>query len=229
MNFYARRFRRILPTLVLVVLATVFASALLLSAALGEVQRVSGSAIAALLFSANLYFLHLSANYFSVRADYQPLLHTWSLSVEEQFYLIWPTLLAVTHAVTRRSRSPVLWLNLVLIAVIVASLASAIILISRSDDWAFYFPAARAWELGAGALLANAPSTFHGIPRRWGFAASILGLGLIVAGVAIISPDSVNPLVLIAAAVVGTVLIISATRWIQPDRSAVCCRHIPWW
>jgi peptidoglycan/LPS O-acetylase OafA/YrhL len=208
MDFYARRFRRILPTLVLVVLVTVFTSALLLSAALGEVQRVSGSAIAALLFSANLWFFHLSANYFSVGADYEPLLHTWSLSVEEQFYFLWPALLAATHAVTRRSRSPALWLNLILIAVIVASLACAIVLSFRHDELAFYFTAARAWELGTGGLLATAPSSFHRIPRQCGLAASFLGLGLIVAGVALISPDRVNPILLIAVAVTGTALII---------------------
>jgi len=135
-EFYARRARRILPAAFLCVLVTLALSFALLPSA-GDVAR---SAASAGLFVANVFFQHATGDYWSDSADTMPLLHLWSLSVEEQFYLLWPLVLLAG----RRWLPWVAALSLALFAWWSYADPSA----------AFYQMPARAWELAAGGLIA---------------------------------------------------------------------------
>lgn len=138
-EFYARRARRILPAAFLCVAVTLGLSFLLLPSA-GDVAR---SAAAAGLFVANLFFQSATGDYWSADAASMPLLHLWSLSVEEQFYLAWPVVL-----IAARKRPNVLWF------VFAASFALYAWLSYADPNAAFYQTPARAWELAAGGLVA---------------------------------------------------------------------------
>jgi peptidoglycan/LPS O-acetylase OafA/YrhL len=153
-HFYARRIRRLLPTLVLVIVATLVAGMILLSPALGEVQSLSRSAIAALLVFANVFFLR-EVDYFAGPAEFQPLLHTWSLSVEEQYYMAWPALMIAVWWIGARFRQPRTFLVVTLWLIIVLSIAIAVVAQARQVAWAFYLTPARAWELAIGGLAAT--------------------------------------------------------------------------
>lgn len=157
-RFYSRRFRRLLPAafVTLVVSALVFSA---IGSPLDVVNAV-GSFKAAFLYSANWYFIHQSQQYFGANIDTNPILHFWSLAVEEQFYLIWPLALGGAFALTRRLDHAA-QLRLIRIAVAVAALASMVWALSlRATDMnrAYYGTDARAYELLGGALLALAPT-----------------------------------------------------------------------
>lgn len=96
-TFYARRIRRLFPALYAVLLTTLFASAWILTP-LGPLQDLSFSAAATALYGSNIYFWRARNHYFAESSDLQPLLHTWSLGVEEQFYIVWPLLFALAWA-----------------------------------------------------------------------------------------------------------------------------------
>jgi peptidoglycan/LPS O-acetylase OafA/YrhL len=209
LEFYARRVRRILPTLVLVVLTTVIASFFLLSSALGEIQRVLHSGFATILMAGNLYFLHGAEDYFGVRSEFQPLLHTWSLSVEEQFYLVWPAVLALSYLVCARTGNPRRWLVITIALLIAMSAACAVMLASWRNAWAFYLAPARGWELGIGGILAILLPSARGVSLRLASVASALGLLLIVIGIATVSSQHFSPLVMAAFPVLGTSLVIA--------------------
>lgn len=146
--FYARRMRRLLPALLVLVAATVAAAAWLLSPALGEVQATARAGVASLALVSNLLFLRETGNYFDRPAGQVPLLHIWSLSVEEQFYLAWPLLLAGALALWRgRARWAV-------VAFALASWALAWRLAYVSPDIPFYITPARGWEFAVGGALA---------------------------------------------------------------------------
>ncbi|MGJ4893790.1 acyltransferase family protein [Bradyrhizobium oligotrophicum] len=144
-NFYARRVRRIFPSLIIVLTCCLVAGGLLFWA--DDFARLGKHTAAGAGFVANLA-LWQEANYFDVASDTKVLLHLWSLGVEEQFYLVWPALMLLAW----RSR-----LNrFVLIAAILAlSLVYSIKATSTDPVAAFYSPASRLWELAAGASLAN--------------------------------------------------------------------------
>ncbi|MDP3856904.1 MAG: acyltransferase family protein [Stagnimonas sp.] len=145
LRFYQRRARRILPALLAVLLATTLAAGWLL---LPDAYRDFGGSLAATaLFASNFYFWSQS-DYFSTAAESLPLLHTWSLAIEEQFYLLLPLLLMALH---RRGLAQLRWL--------IATLALGSLLLGEwqlrhSADDAFYLLPARSWELLLGSLLA---------------------------------------------------------------------------
>jgi peptidoglycan/LPS O-acetylase OafA/YrhL len=152
-DFYARRARRILPSLALVTSATLILGWVFLLPD-GEQQNLAKSAIASALFVSNIFFWQVNNDYFADRAELQPLLHTWSLSVEEQYYLVWPALLLILWAVERYCR---LRANcLVAGAVLIFSISSFVLSIhwaGASPLSAFFLTPSRVWELGTGAAL----------------------------------------------------------------------------
>lgn len=146
-SFYERRMRRIFPALFVVLFFSIAAASVLFAP--HDLMFFGKSMVATTCFISNIFFIRYSgnANYFN-DSSYQPLLHTWSLSVEEQFYLLFPATLAVlTWRMKGKTRQ-------VLILLAAASLFWSIFLVHRSPTPAFYSILPRAWELLAGSLLA---------------------------------------------------------------------------
>lgn len=144
-HFYERRFRRIMPALSLMILAVLAAACWLYLP--GDIEGVPKSALAATLFASNLWFF-TDTGYFAGGADVKPLLHSWSLAVEEQFYIGFPILLMLVARFAAR------WRGLIVGAIAAISLALAIALQRDTSGFTFYLLPTRAWELFAGALLA---------------------------------------------------------------------------
>ncbi len=145
LKFYERRARRILPALFVVLIACLpFAWAWLIPS---DFKTFSQSLISVSLFSSNIFFW-LKSNYFSPDAELNPLLHTWSLSVEEQYYVFFPILLALTWRLGRY------WTVIILALLAVASLVAAQWLSMAGPQAAFYLLPSRGWELLIGALTA---------------------------------------------------------------------------
>ncbi|WP_162596349.1 acyltransferase family protein [Methylobacterium sp. 17Sr1-1] len=147
-DFYARRIRRILPALVATLVLTSLAAYWILLPP--QLEEYAGSAAASALSVANLYFWRASG-YFDAAALYRPLLHTWSLSVEEQFYFVLPvSLLLLVRLRVRR-----LWLPFAAIALL--SFGLSLYAGRHAPTANFYLLPTRAWELLVGTLLAMAP------------------------------------------------------------------------
>ena len=144
-RFYERRVRRILPALVAVLIFVFIAGyfALLPS----EMKELGQSILAALFSAANIFFWK-SSSYFQAPALSKPLLHTWSLAVEEQFYVVFPILLLLLHRLPRR------YLKLAILLMALASFAASATGVYTHAGATFYLPHTRAWELLLGTILA---------------------------------------------------------------------------
>lgn len=198
-GFYWRRVRRIFPALLLVLAATLALGWRVLLpdefAALGK-HVAAGAA-----FVSNLA-LWREAGYFDAAAEFKPLLHLWSLGIEEQYYLLWPVML---YAFSRSRRA----LPAMILAVGVASFALNIALVGSHPTWAFYLPVTRFWELlGGSALAFLAGRTKYRLPQ--GNAASLAGVALIVAGLVLLDRDRAFPGWWALLPVGGTMLVIAA-------------------
>ncbi len=199
LEFYRRRFLRIGPPLLFVILAVLVAAQFVLFPF--ELRALGETAVAAALFVSNIYF-YLTTDYFDAPARSVPLLHTWSLAVEEQFYLAFPALLWALHRWARR------YLVAILVALMFSSFVLSLFGAELARFFTFYLLPTRAWELGAGALLALKPA--RSIPSRfWREAAGWLGLALVVAPVLYLSETSVFPGLNALPPVLGAVLLIA--------------------
>ena len=155
-GFYERRIRRIFPALFLVVFATLAVAAMVMLPP--DLSRLGASVLSTSLFAANFHFWKQRLNYLLDKPDFEPLLHTWSLAIEEQFYLLFPIFLLALIRFFKR-------LDLVFLSVAAASLALSVYLSATRPHAAFYFSPSRAWELMLGAWLA-ATNVTGMVPRR---------------------------------------------------------------
>jgi peptidoglycan/LPS O-acetylase OafA/YrhL len=160
-SFYERRAKRILPAFFVVVGFCYIAGSLLLAPK--ELQRFAAQAMGALTSTSNIYFWR-RANYFAPSAETQPLLMTWSLGVEEQFYLFFPLLMMMLHRWSRGIRFFALG------SLSAIALSIGVFQVTRLPIAAFYLLPSRWWELGCGTLLGlyeNSPSFAQQKERRW--------------------------------------------------------------
>lgn len=196
-HFYERRVKRIFPALVMVLAASSAAAWLLLTPE--RLIEFGESVAATSVFGSNFYFWK-SVDYFSTKAHVQPLLHTWSLAVEEQFYIFYPLLLYVVT----RLRLP---LHYILLACGAVSLVLAAVLLYLMPGAVFYLLPFRAWELIVGALIAaGVPSR----PRSAGTASSaaVLGMAMMILPMLLYEPGTAFPGLAAVPPVIGAGLMI---------------------
>jgi peptidoglycan/LPS O-acetylase OafA/YrhL len=148
-EFYARRVRRIFPALIVVMLTTLAAGIAILLP--GELTSLARNAIASASFSSNLMLLS-EVGYFDLDAHAKPLLHLWSLGIEEQFYLAWPLALWIC---------PRRWRLVLVCGIIILSFGLNVALVKTHPAATFYLPFTRAWELMAGAAITGVAIASH--------------------------------------------------------------------
>lgn len=201
--FYDRRMRRILPALLLVIFASLVAGWVLLLPV--DFRSLGYQAASAATGVSNVYFLH-NTSYFDPAAGTLPLLHTWTLGVEEQFYLFWPLVALLIWRLSAGSRRATVAF---LAVVILLSFGWAAYTVGVNAKIAFYMLPGRAWELALGALLAFAPA----LPRRWlGEGAVAVGLALIAVSVFTLDDDSAFPGLNAVPPCLGAALIVWPSR-----------------
>ena len=150
-NFYARRARRLLPISAVVLLATAVASAIILEP--GRIHDVGIDTVAAGLFSSNWVFAGRATDYLASAGAPSPLQHYWSLSLEEQFYVVWPVLLMIGSLVDRRLLKKIT-VPAMISMITVASFVVSVMLTAENPGYSYFGLHTRAWELGLGALIA---------------------------------------------------------------------------
>lgn len=201
LDFYIRRINRIFPALALVLAFSIGLGLLTLYP--NELTSLGRSIAAGAGFIANLNF-YAEAGYWDTASKLKPLLHLWSLGVEEQFYLIWP--LALWIAWRRK------WtFTIVCAGLLAVSLIANLVVTPIEQAAAFYLPFTRFWELLAGGWLACRMNNAAGDQRnRLGTPLGIVGAGLIAASLAIPMPPEKFPGAYAIGPVLGTVLLIAA-------------------
>ncbi len=203
LQFYARRIRRIFPALIVVLAVTYLIGWFVL---LPDGFALLGSSTAAgVAFVSNLFQLR-QTGYFAPDAAENPLLHLWSLGIEEQFYIFWPPLLVLMFGSKHRR----FWMA----AIAVASFGVSLVIFLGYKEWSFYSPISRAWELLAGGILANhlidrPENETRRFPHADNLKAAI-GIAAIVGAAIALNKDSLFPGAYALLPVLGAVLIIVA-------------------
>ncbi|SDJ35757.1 acyltransferase family protein [Aliiruegeria lutimaris] len=219
LDFYERRARRILPALTVVILTTFAVGSLVLLPA--EMDALGKSAVATVLFASNFHFA-ANQDYFAPAAELSPLLHSWSLAIEEQFYLLFPSLLLALL----RFKRIVVFASLLLLAT--TSLLLAALTLPARPEWAFYLLPFRAWEFALGAILALQPA--RGAMARWqADVLGALGFGCILLPVIFYGTETAFPGLAALPPVFGTAAIILSGRHHGTHvRNMLSCRPLVW-
>ncbi|WP_235008052.1 acyltransferase family protein [Microbacterium timonense] len=204
-DFYARRIRRILPASFVVLTLSVLAALIWYPPLL--MRDVWAAAVATALYVPNYFFAAADSDYLAESSNPSLFQHYWSLGVEEQFYLVWPALLALVWVLVRSRRA----LVAALAAVVVVSFALCVWLTFAAQPWAFFSLPSRAWELGVGGLVAvllqHRPRI---VGERWAAALGWCGIAAVAASVVFFSSDTLFPGAAAALPVLGTAAVIAA-------------------
>jgi peptidoglycan/LPS O-acetylase OafA/YrhL len=241
-EFYARRIKRIFPALIVVMTASLIFGRFVL---LADEYKQLGKHIAAGAGFVSNFFFWQEAGYFDSAADAKPMLHLWSLGVEEQFYIVWPLMVYVASA----RRFNLVWLGM---TIVVISFVFNVGIVHGDVTHAFYSPASRFWELSIGSVLAyltlRGTSVWGEAKRRiyaalgrvtyselqirpkvtLGDAQSGLGALLIGAAVLLISNDKEFPGWWALLPTIGTYLIVSAGPQAWLNRTVLSHRVVVW-
>ena len=211
-NFYARRARRLVPAALLMTIVTCLVATIVYPP--GERELALRSALSSVAYVSNIRFWYMGLNYFNEADQPNLFLHTWSLSVEEQFYLGWPLLLLLMWRWSRRGAlSPVA----VMAALFVISFIGCIIESQRSLPGAFFMLPFRGWEFAAGAIvgLVRAPGPRLALILGW------VGAIAIVAAITLLPPSTVYPGFVALFPVVATASLLAAGRSPNPVSRAL--------
>jgi len=210
LSFYQRRAKRILPAFYVVLAFTIMASYFLLSPY--ENHLFALSAVSATLYVPNIFFLRYLNDYFNAGTSYHPLLMTWSLGVEEQFYAIIPLLMVLLTRIRRSLLLPAI----ITICILSFLLAWHQVSIHPSD--AFYLLPERAWELGVGVALAVMEQTRRTIslPSLFTHLLGTAGFALMLAPIFVLNANMKFPGPAALPTVLGTALVIALpASWIN--------------
>jgi peptidoglycan/LPS O-acetylase OafA/YrhL len=208
--FYARRARRLLPAAALTLLVTVVASALVLPPL--QVGDVAADTVAAGLYASNIRFALQATDYLASELAPSPVLHFWSLGVEEQFYLVWPALLAIVAGpamAAGRVDAGIRRIGIALAVLGAVSLALGIWLTGVAQPWAFFSLPSRAWELAMGGLLAL-PVAARILPSAVAPLVGWLGVVLVTASGIVLSEGTAFPGTAALLPTVGAAFVIAA-------------------
>ena len=204
LNFYERRARRIFPALYLVTFTAIIPAWFLLIPS--DFRDFSENIIGVVTFSSNIV-LWLQSDYFSQEAELKPLLHTWSLAVEEQYYVFFPVLLMALHQLVRK------YTIHCLVVILVISLLLSHWVVSRMPTANYYLLPTRAWELFIGSVVAllytcQPWNSFEQSLRRYVNGISLFGLTLIIVPIFTFNSQTPFPSLWAAIPTVGTALFI---------------------
>jgi peptidoglycan/LPS O-acetylase OafA/YrhL len=204
-KFYERRARRIMPALMLVLFSSVVTAWFITRPT--EMMNLFQSIIATITFSSNIYFWKTSG-YFSEAAETIPLLHTWSLAVEEQYYIFFPLLLAALHQQSRKLLAPTIAF------IVVGSLAVSEWGTSHMPSATFFLLPSRTWELCAGSLSALIADQFSEdrVSAKFSNFASLIGVAMVVTPFFTFSVTTQFPGIHAIPSVLGTTAIILFSR-----------------
>ena len=219
-EFYARRFKRLLPTSFFVLAITAVLSWLLIPATMRS--SLGRDIIAAGLYVSNYLFAWWQADYQNLDATPSPVIHYWSLAVEEQFYLLWPLLILLFFMVATKLKRKIA-LTVLVAAVTALSFVFSIYQTETSPIWAFYSLPTRAWELGLGALLVLLPSI------KTKKLVGLIGFVFIIASAFIFNETTAFPGLNAVLPVLGTVMLIATINSWPPFLNDVANSRLFQW
>ncbi|UOQ89818.1 acyltransferase [Agromyces endophyticus] len=211
-GFYRRRIRRIAPAATVTIVVTVAISALVLP--YGRAMSIAVDGVWAFFFGANWRSMAVGTDYFQLGQLPSPLQHYWSLSVEEQFYFVWPllTMVVFVYAIRRwhAARIARVAVTAVFAILVVASFGWAMVETATNPTAAYFSTFTRAWELGVGALLAAVSLGRWSIPFAFRVVLAWLGVAGLIASVFLIDATSPFPAPTAALPVLSTAAVIAA-------------------
>ncbi|SCX30478.1 Peptidoglycan/LPS O-acetylase OafA/YrhL, contains acyltransferase and SGNH-hydrolase domains [Mycolicibacterium fluoranthenivorans] len=229
-NFYIRRVKRILPSALLVLVATVVGAHYLFPAA--RAKETLLDALYAAIFGANIRFEAVGTDYFQENMPPSPLQHYWSLSIEEQFYFVWPALLVVIFGLTRGFRrtgkgwARHLALFTAMAGIVATSFVWAMHLSASDPNQAYFSTFTRVWELGVGALLAIAGAWLVRIPAAVRPVLAYLGLAGVAASLFVIDPTVQFPAPWAALPVLSTALVVASFHGVEVRRMPLLTNRV---
>lgn len=236
LNFYGRRLRRLLPALLVMICLTFVAALALLSGF--EARNLLGSILYATTWTSNFYFAYVGVDYFNEFSSRDLYLHTWSLGVEEQFYLVWPLILFL---LLKRARPGMegpeghrAFCRRILCFMVLMGLGLSVYLTYAYPKAGFYLMPSRIWQLAAGALLNflvtpnPARSRLHRWMRMSPQVIGAMGIVLILASALLLGPNAPYPGWRAVAPSLGTVLVIAAIRRISGKPSMISHPILVW-